>query len=282
MGSWGIVIWLIGLSVMTFFAVAWLLDISNRQRQLQERLDAPEADTEGVDYADAEYADPLRALTERLAGNEERTQQLHDELRGLTGNLPDSIQCVGLVRFQAFSDYGGDQSFALALANASGDGVVLSGIFAREGSRVIDGAAYDGEPVCYTVLFELPHEGDRIEIDLTISPQMLSEKDAQEGMAKTEELCMEYLDIKMACRGVTIDDRCSFPPVLETEPPVSLDDLVVCLEAKGRHFQCISDLSCEDFDLWAEKKGNLCDEEREEDDAACAGVVDPYYNQPMR
>ena len=136
MGSWGIVIWLIGLSVMTFFAVAWLLDISNRQRQLQERLDEPEADTDGVDYADAEYADPLRVLTERLAGNEERTQQLHDELRGLTGNLPDSIQCVGLVRFQAFSDYGGDQSFAQALANASGDGVVLSGIFAREGSRV--------------------------------------------------------------------------------------------------------------------------------------------------
>jgi cell division protein FtsB len=131
MESWGVIVWLIGLSVMTFFAVAWLLDVSNRQRQIQERSDEPQLDAEGADYSE-----PMRALAQRIADTEERTQQLSDELHGLTGYLPDSIQCVGLVRFQAFSDYGGDQSFALALANPSGDGIVLSGIYAREGTRV--------------------------------------------------------------------------------------------------------------------------------------------------
>ncbi|TCL76320.1 uncharacterized protein DUF4446 [Hydrogenispora ethanolica] len=41
-----------------------------------------------------------------------------------------------LLRFKAFENSGGDQSFALALLDGSGDGVVLSSIFGREESRV--------------------------------------------------------------------------------------------------------------------------------------------------
>lgn len=131
MGSWGFVLWLVGLSVMTFFAVAWLLDISSRQRQIQKRLDEALVSPEGHDLSA-----PLGALAKRLDENEERTQQLRTELENMTGHVPNSIQAVGIVRFQAFSDFGGDQSFALALADADGDGVVMSGIFARDGTRV--------------------------------------------------------------------------------------------------------------------------------------------------
>lgn len=131
MGNWGMILWLIGLSVMTFFAVAWLLDISNRQRQILQRLDEPHLETEGGDLSQ-----PFRALAERLEENEKQTQQLRAELGRLTSHMPGGIQGVGLVRFQAFSDYGGDQSFALALTDAAGDGVVLSGIYARDGTRV--------------------------------------------------------------------------------------------------------------------------------------------------
>lgn len=131
MGNWGFILWLIGLSVMTFFAVAWLLDISSRQRQLQKRLDEAFVTPEGLDLSE-----PLSALAERLAENEEQIEQLRAELDRVTSHLPNSIQAAGLVRFQAFSDFGGDQSFALALTNAAGDGVVLSGIYAREGTRV--------------------------------------------------------------------------------------------------------------------------------------------------
>lgn len=131
MANLGFVIWLIGLSVMTFFAVAWLLDISNRQRQLQQRLDETFTDAEGLDLAE-----PLQALTARLDASDEQTQQLQAGLDHLTAHLPETIRAASLVRFQAFSDYGGDQSFAMVLATAAGDGVVLSGIFAREGTRV--------------------------------------------------------------------------------------------------------------------------------------------------
>ncbi len=46
------------------------------------------------------------------------------------------LQNWNLVRFQAFQNTGGDQSFALALLDALGDGVVMSSIFGREEARV--------------------------------------------------------------------------------------------------------------------------------------------------
>jgi hypothetical protein len=42
---------------------------------------------------------------------------------------------VGFVRFNAFSDVGSDLSYALALLNRDGDGVVLSSIYSREETR---------------------------------------------------------------------------------------------------------------------------------------------------
>ena len=47
-----------------------------------------------------------------------------------------AIQRVGLVRFNPFEDTGGNQSFALALIDATGDGFVVSSLHARTGTRV--------------------------------------------------------------------------------------------------------------------------------------------------
>jgi hypothetical protein len=42
---------------------------------------------------------------------------------------------LGFVRYNAFSDVGSDLSYALALLNRDGDGVVLSSIYSREDTR---------------------------------------------------------------------------------------------------------------------------------------------------
>jgi hypothetical protein len=47
-----------------------------------------------------------------------------------------SFQHLGMVRFNPFQSTGGDQSFAVALADGHGDGVVLSSLHARDGTRV--------------------------------------------------------------------------------------------------------------------------------------------------
>lgn len=66
--------------------------------------------------------DNLNNLEERVAGNQVR-EEMH-------------LQNWALVRFKAFQNTGSDQSFALSLLDAAGDGVVLSSLFGREESRV--------------------------------------------------------------------------------------------------------------------------------------------------
>jgi hypothetical protein len=46
-----------------------------------------------------------------------------------------SVQHVGLVRYNPFQDTGGDQSFALALLDKQGDGVVISSLHSRTMTR---------------------------------------------------------------------------------------------------------------------------------------------------
>lgn len=54
----------------------------------------------------------------------------------LEGAQRRAFQRVGLVRYNPFEETGGNQSFALALLDASGDGWVLSSLHARSGTRV--------------------------------------------------------------------------------------------------------------------------------------------------
>lgn len=43
---------------------------------------------------------------------------------------------LGVVRFNPFKDVGGDQSFSLALLNGKDNGLTISSLFTREGSRI--------------------------------------------------------------------------------------------------------------------------------------------------
>jgi hypothetical protein len=47
-----------------------------------------------------------------------------------------SITKVGVVRFNPFKDTGGDQSFAIALMDSNNNGLVISSLYSREGTRI--------------------------------------------------------------------------------------------------------------------------------------------------
>jgi len=55
-----------------------------------------------------------------------------------------AIARVGLVRYNPFDDTGGNQSFAIALIDGAGSGVVISSLHARTGTRVYAKAVTDG------------------------------------------------------------------------------------------------------------------------------------------
>jgi len=55
------------------------------------------------------------------------------------------IQKVGLVRFNPFSQTGGNQSFSLALLDGNNDGLVISSFHSREGTRIYAKMVKEGE-----------------------------------------------------------------------------------------------------------------------------------------
>jgi hypothetical protein len=102
-------------------------DLERRLQQVVLRLEVLERDMDaqrdGGDGADRPIANAIRR----------------------TGS---AISHVGLVRFDAFDDTGGRQSFALALIDDEADGVILTSLHARQATRVfvkdIRGGVSDG------------------------------------------------------------------------------------------------------------------------------------------
>jgi len=63
-------------------------------------------------------------------------ENMEEAIHDIYKRLRTTIRGVEIVRFDAFSDSGGKQSFALALLNEEGNGVVLSSMYARDQVRV--------------------------------------------------------------------------------------------------------------------------------------------------
>jgi hypothetical protein len=56
--------------------------------------------------------------------------------KALEAIVPTAFQRVGLVRYNPFEDTGGNQSFALTIIDPRGDGLVISSLHARSGTRL--------------------------------------------------------------------------------------------------------------------------------------------------
>src|SRR3989344_1514535 len=64
----------------------------------------------------------LLELRENQSFSTKATEELSNRIISLESALPKNIRKIGLVRYNPFSDAGGDQSFALALLNDRNDG----------------------------------------------------------------------------------------------------------------------------------------------------------------
>jgi len=67
---------------------------------------------------------------------EQNIKELDKLLKNLKKMAGQSIQKIGLVRFNPFKDTGGNQSFAIALLDAHKNGLVISSLYSREGTRI--------------------------------------------------------------------------------------------------------------------------------------------------
>ena len=81
----------------------------------------------------------LKALLEALLKTGESNKKDIDYLKSYCDRIHKDglfhIQKIGLVRFNPFKDTGGDQSFILSLVDGNNTGVIISGLYARSGTR---------------------------------------------------------------------------------------------------------------------------------------------------
>ena len=78
----------------------------------------------------------LQENLQKIAEQSKKIEQCFEKISPIEQKLRLSVDHAELIRFRAFENVGSDLSFALALLNQEGNGVVLSSIHTREESRV--------------------------------------------------------------------------------------------------------------------------------------------------
>jgi hypothetical protein len=119
------------LAVVVVVLAVWVAWLQRSDALLRRRLRRLFGEGGGVGLD--ELLDRQFKRLDTVAERVEALNRLHHELEGLTQR---SIQKVGVVRFNPFADTGGDQSFAVALLDAQGNGVVLSSLHGRADTRI--------------------------------------------------------------------------------------------------------------------------------------------------
>ncbi len=84
------------------------------------------------------------AIRRDLAEISRRLASLDQQVGQIVTALPRSVQGVGVVRYNPFPEMGGNMSFSLALLDGSANGVVISVLNDRNGSRVYGKAVENG------------------------------------------------------------------------------------------------------------------------------------------
>ena len=119
------------LAAVVVVLLLWVVWLQRSDALLRRRLRRLIGDGEGVGLD--ELLDKQFRRLDTIAERVEALNRLHHELEALS---QQSIQKVGVVRFNPFADTGGDQSFAVALLDAAGNGVVLSSLHGRADTRI--------------------------------------------------------------------------------------------------------------------------------------------------
>lgn len=82
----------------------------------------------------------LEAVLQEAIESNQAVERHLTELKGLCeklqGAAAESLRNMGLLRFNAFHDMGGDLSFALAMLDVQGNGVVLCSLVGRDECRI--------------------------------------------------------------------------------------------------------------------------------------------------
>lgn len=93
-----------------------------------------------------ELENVLGSIQNGLSGIEGTHDEIKRRLLGAEKRLAKSIRSIKTIRFNPFTDSGSNQSFATAIIDDHGDGVVLSSLYSRERVSVFAKPVVKGKP----------------------------------------------------------------------------------------------------------------------------------------
>jgi len=130
----------LGLSVLSLFLFTYAMILTRKLTNMSRKRGVKLEDSHVDDMIDhlGEQADAVNEIARRLEAISARQNELSNA-------LSNCLQNTGIVRFDAFEDVGGEQSFALVLLDGNKNGVALSSLYARHDSRVYAKAISSGK-----------------------------------------------------------------------------------------------------------------------------------------
>ena len=120
----------VALTVVVFFLFLWLSGVTYlllRALANYNRL------TQGV--SEKTLSEILNNFLQEDKLTREEVVKVLSEIKKIRDQSKRFIQKVGLIRFNPFSDTGGDQSFSLALLDGNDNGIIITSLYARTGIR---------------------------------------------------------------------------------------------------------------------------------------------------
>ena len=131
---------LIAFAVILFFLIIWNIFLHLRLFQIKKKLKVffngkKASDLEGVLFEEIK----------RLKKAEGEIKELFKSSESIGKMAGRSIQKVGVVRFNPFKETGGNQSFSIALLDSKDNGLVISSLFTRQGTRIYSKPLKDGQ-----------------------------------------------------------------------------------------------------------------------------------------
>lgn len=125
-------VWLVALSFFIFRAVS-------HYRKL----------TQGV--AKGNLSNVLEKILKEQGLEKKRIDELIKRAEGIEKSGEIHVQKIGLVRFNPFSETGGDHSFTLAILDGKDSGVVISSLHSRDSTRIYAKPIKEGKAVGYEI-----------------------------------------------------------------------------------------------------------------------------------
>src|SRR5687768_6898108 len=130
----------IGLILIVLVQMAMMMAFSSRLNRISKLMRSLFTGPSGEDLESM-----LRRCLNESNYALQRCDELDERLTALTQQVQGCVQFVGLVRYDAFGDASGQQSFSLAMLDGHQNGAIITALFGRNDSRCYGKAVASGK-----------------------------------------------------------------------------------------------------------------------------------------